>query len=402
MSQSLKAISPRLLVFFAWRNLISKKLRTFLTMFGIIIGIGAIFFLLSFGIGLQRLVTQQVIGDRSIKAIDVTSPNSRIIKLNTQAANRFSELGHVERVGRSYSFPGILKLNGAEQDMVTYGVDEAYQGLSSLNVVNGRALANTDTHEVLVNRAAIAALGMKQDKEAIGKTVNITVPLIGAEARQKEIQREFRIVGVVDSGAGGELFLPIGIFDAAGVSAYSQIKVVADDTKNVPDLRKQIESQGFQTTSPIDTLGQINQIFRFFTLILASFGAIGMIVAVLGMFNTLTISLLERTKEIGLMMALGARTRDMRRLFVFEAVLLSLAGSVIGIGMAIISGMAINIAMNSFARHRGVTESFDMFATPWWLILGMILFMVLVGLAVVFFPARRAAKINPIDALRRE
>jgi putative ABC transport system permease protein len=397
-----KPIALRLLVFFAWRNLVSKKLRTFLTMFGIIIGIGAIFFLLSFGIGLQHLVTQQVIGDRSIKAIDVTSPNSRIIKLNTQAANRFTELGHVERVGRSYSFPGILRLNGAEKDMVTYGVDEAYQSLSSLNIVGGRHLENSDTNEVLVNRAAMAALGMKQDKDALGKTVNITVPLAGGDARVAEIKREFRIVGVVDSGAGGELFLPIGIFDAAGVAAYSQIKVVADDTKSVPDLRKQIESQGFQTTSPIDTLGQINQIFKFFTLILASFGAIGMIVAVLGMFNTLTISLLERTKEIGLMMALGARTRDMRRLFIFEAVLLSMAGSIIGIGLAVLGGVGINVAMNSLAHRRGVTDSFDMFATPWWLISGMILFMVMVGLAVVFFPARRAARINPIDALRRE
>lgn len=397
-----KPIALRLLVFFAWRNLVSKKLRTFLTMFGIIIGIGAIFFLLSFGLGLQRLVTQQVIGDRSIKAIDVTSPNSRIIKLNTQAANRFTELGHVERVGRSYSFPGILRLNGAEKDMVTYGVDEAYQNLSSLNIVGGRHLENSDTNEVLVNRAAMAALGMKQDKDALGKTVNITVPLAGGDARVTEIKREFRIVGIVDSGAGGELFLPIGIFDAAGVATYSQIKVVADDTKSVPDLRKQIESQGFQTTSPIDTLGQINQIFKFFTLILASFGAIGMIVAVLGMFNTLTISLLERTKEIGLMMALGARTRDMRRLFIFEAVLLSLAGSLIGIGLAVLGGSGINIAMNSLAHRRGVTDSFDMFATPWWLISGMIAFMIVVGLAVVFFPARRAARINPIDALRRE
>ena len=127
-----------------------------------------------------------------------------------------------------------------------------------------------------------------------------------------------------------------------------------------------------------------------------------MIVAVLGMFNTLTISLLERTKEIGLMLALGARRKDMRRLFICEATLLSLIGSVVGIIGAIIFGKIVNIAMNQLAQSRGVTQGFTLFATPVWLIFGLIGFMVLVGLGVVFFPARRAEHINPIDALRRE
>ena len=127
-----------------------------------------------------------------------------------------------------------------------------------------------------------------------------------------------------------------------------------------------------------------------------------MIVAVLGMFNTLTISLLERTKEIGLMVALGGRHKDMRRLFVIEAMLLSVMGSVIGIAMAIITGMVINVSMNQFARGRGVTDGFDLFATPIWLVMGLIVFMVAIGFIVVLLPARRAQKINPIDALRRE
>src|SRR5206468_3453072 len=110
--------------------------------------------------------------------------------------------------------------------------------------------------------------------------------------------------------------------------------------------RKQIESMGFLTTSPIDTIEQINQMFKFFNVLLAGFGAIGMIVAVLGMFNTLTISLLERTKEVGLMITLGGRNRDMRKLFIFEAVLLSVAGAVIGIVSAIILGQIINLVMN--------------------------------------------------------
>lgn len=397
-----KAISLKLLFFIATRNLLANKLRTFLTVFGIVIGVGAIFFLVSFGLGLQKLVTEQVVGDESIKAIDVTSPNSKIIKLNSDATNKMNDLGSVQRVGRSYSFPGSLSYNGAAIDMVTYGVDETYQDLSSLNLSAGRLLKNTDSKQVVVNKAALTSLGITDDKTALGKSIEVVIPISGIGAKQESLKYAFEIVGVVDSGSGGELFIPLGLFDAAGVPYYSQVKVVVDDTSQVPALRKQIESLGFETASPVDTLDQINQVFKFFTVVLGGFGAIGMIVSVLGMFNTLTISLLERTQEIGLMMAMGSRNRDMRRLFVLEAFLLSILGAVVGILLAIAGGEIVNQIMNSLARQRGVEGGFDLFSTPLWLIGSLILFMVIVGMLVVFFPSRRAARINPLDALRRE
>ena len=92
----------------------------------------------------------------------------------------------------------------------------------------------------------------------------------------------------------------------------------------------------------------------------------------------------------------------MSKLFIFEAVLLSVAGALIGIGAAVLMGKIVNMAMNSFARRRGVHEAFELFAIPIWLILALVVFMIIVGLLVAFFPARRARKINPIDALRRE
>ena len=127
-----------------------------------------------------------------------------------------------------------------------------------------------------------------------------------------------------------------------------------------------------------------------------------MIVAILGMFNTLTISLLERTREIGLMIALGARRKDMRMLFMLEAVILSLIGSIMGIIMAMITGSILNLVVSRLAHGRGVQDSFSLFSNPLWLVVSLIVFMVLVGLGVVILPARRAEKINPIDALRRE
>jgi ABC-type antimicrobial peptide transport system permease subunit len=92
----------------------------------------------------------------------------------------------------------------------------------------------------------------------------------------------------------------------------------------------------------------------------------------------------------------------MKLLFTIEAVVLSLIGSIAGILLAMVSAFIVDMFMNNMAQSRGVTESFTLFAFPPWLILAMIVFMILVGLMVVYFPAKRAEKINPIDALRRE
>lgn len=405
MQQRLKnpnVIPLSVLIHMAWRNLVHKKLRAFLTIFGVVIGIGAIFFLLSFGIGLQRLVTNQVIGNQSLKSIDVTTPNSRILKLDATNFEKIKNLPRVKRIGAMYSYAASLKAQGSEIDAIAYGQDANYQRMDNVTLAGGRHLTESDQNTVVVNRAAARALGYQNAKGALTTKIDIRIPVLIGESQQKEINKTLTVVGVIDSESGNEVYIPSGIFASAGVPVFSQVKIEATSSRDVAILRPQVESMGFLTASPADTVDQINQFFRFFNVMLAGFGAVGMIVAVLGMFNTLTISLLERTKEVGLMVTLGGRNRDMRKLFIIEAVLLSLAGAVIGILFAVTLGQIINLFMNAFARGRGVTDRFQLFATPPLLILGMIGFMLCVGLLVVYLPARRAARINPIDALRRE
>mgnify|MGYP000922407993 CR=1 FL=1 len=397
-----RAIQLRIVLYMSLRNITSKKLRSFLTIFGVIIGIGSIFFLLSFGIGIQDLVTKQVIGDKSLKALEVSSPNSRILQLDDKAINQIRRYPNVDKVGLQYSFPGSVALDGGEVDVVVYGINQDYQATSSFNLKEGRLLESEDNRSVVINTSTLKTIGIEKAKDAINKQVQITIPFQQVKANKPELVDKFTIVGVIESGSGSEIFTISDIFTSAGVPTYQQVKVVASDTKNISNLRKQIESNGFQTTSLVDTLEEINKIFKFFNVILVSFGSIGMIVAVLGMFNTLTISLLERTKEIGLMVALGGRKSDMRKLFIFEALILSLTGAIIGVILAIAGGTAVNTYLNSGARGRGVTTNFSVFAYPAWAIASIIGFTVCVGLLVVYFPARRAEKINPIDALRRE
>lgn len=395
-------IQWRILIYMAWRNIITKKLRSLLTITGVVIGIGSIFFLLSFGLGVQDLVTKQIVGSSSVKTIDVTTTNSRIIKLDQVMVERMSNLPHITEVAKSYSFPGSLSRKGGSVDTITYGIDEIYQSMNALKVGAGRLLTKEDNKAILVNEAAAKSIGFKTGKAALNQKVRLLVPLKNVGAKKDKFDNEYTVVGIVEDKSGSVVYIPSFHFDLAGVPAYSQVQLLADDAKNIPGIRKQVESLSFQSSSPSDTIDQVNQIFGFFNIMLVGFGSISMVVAVLGMFNTLTISLLERTKEIGLMMAMGARNNDMSKLFIIEALFLSVVGALVGIGFAILGGQIANAVMLQLARSRGVTTTFQLFAVPLWLVLSLTGFMAAVGLVVAYLPARRATKINPIDALRRE
>jgi putative ABC transport system permease protein len=396
------SIKTSVLFYIAWKNFIDRKLRSFLTVLAVVIGVTAILFLLSFGLGIQELVTQQVVGSKSLKSVDVVSPNSKIIKLDSDAVETVKAYPHVQQVGVQYSFPGIMKYNGGEIDVVAYGLNQQYQSLSSLNLLSGRLLEANDDKAVVVNMSALKSVGIEEPNVALDQKILITVPLERVEAKVNQIAETFTVVGIVESGSGSEIFMPSGIYDTAGVPTYSNMKVVVDDTSNVASVRSHIESSGFQTTSLVDTLTEIDNIFKFFNMILVGIGSVGMVVAILGMFNTLTISLLERTKEIGLMIALGARRSDMRKLFIMEAILISFIGAIFGTIVAILMGQIVNLYVNIGAAQRGVSESFNLFSTPLWSLGMIVLGTIVVGVIVVYVPARRAERINPIDALRRE
>lgn len=391
----------RIIVYMAYRNLVSRRLRTVLTAGGVLIGIGAIAFLVSLGLGLQNLVTKQVIGSKSVTAIDVTPPSSRIVELNPTNLSKIRQIPHVSSVAKSYALAAKVVLGSSATDAVVYGDDFDYLQLSSLHLATSGSLRLEDG-DILVNNSLLKLIGITNPDKANGRVLHLDIQIPQTDGTKRTLSADGTIRGVVDTSAGSEIFMPDTFFSNAGLSAYSQVKVVADSESNVAGVRKGIEALGFTTSSPLDTLAQINQVFTFFNFILAGFGGIGMLIAVLGMFNTLTISLLERTREIALMISLGARRKDIRRLFIAEAVGLAILGGVAGLAAAWLLGAAINFLLTSVAHNRGVTETVSIFSMPWWLFVGTIGLVVVVALLVVAYPAWRAVRVNPIDALRHE
>jgi macrolide transport system ATP-binding/permease protein len=397
--EKLRPIRLSMLLRMAFANLATKRLRSGLTMLGVTVGIGSVFLLLSFGLGLQHLVQTQIIGTDSVRVINVVSTNSEILKLNDGSVNRFAKIAGVDKIGREYTSAATFQLDSALSDAVVYGVDKDFLGLSNLTYEAGNPLDVSEPGQVVISQSLLRSLGYQDVSKAIGKKISLTLKLDNGE---RKLDRPLSVVGVVKAGDGSAMYVSNNIFRGLDAGDYKLVKVVAQGTNDVATVRRQIEALGYQTSSPLDTLEQVYRFFRFFILILVGFGGVGMFIAVIGMLNTLTITLLERSKEIGLMVALGARRRDVRRLFEIESILLSLIGGIVGVVVSIGLGGMINIALNHLATARGATEHFTLFAWPWWLIGMSIVFMFIVGYTVSYYPVRRAGQIEPIEALRRE
>ena len=392
-------IQLRILAFIAIKNLMAKRLRTFLTVTGIVIGVGAVVFLVSLVVGLHGVVNQQVIGSKSVSSIDVTTPNANTILLNDTNVNKINQFAHVSVVAPAYILAGKISYQGSQSDTVVYGTDNQYINLSALKYVTGQHnLANNN--DAIVNTALLNLIGQSNSNIAINKKIAVQTIVNMADGSQKTVTSNLNITGVVNTGSGAEVYMNSQTFTNAGAYQYGQLKVLADNRNNVPVVRQLIEGLGLTTASPLDTLSQINTIFNIFTFVVIGFGGIGMVIAVLGMFNTLTISLLERTREIGLMITMGARKADVQRLLVLEALFLSIVGCLGGIFSAWFVGQVINIFLTHYANGKGVSGAINAFSVTPLLVLATFVLTVIIGLLVAFYPSRRAGRINPFDVLR--
>lgn len=383
----------------AIKNLFSKKLRTFLTVLGVVIGVGAVVFLVSFGVGLQKLVESQVVGSKSIKTIDVNAIQARSLKFNDETIKTISGIANVEKIGKVYIIAGKIKTDKSESSSVVYGVDKSYFELSSFNKIAGEITIN-DNQSAIVSSSFLKTQGINDYNSAVNKAIKINFNFENEDDKEQEASIETYIKGVIESESGSEVFVTSSSIEAKGLSNATQLKVLANNRDNVSKIRNEIENRGFSTSSPIDTISEIDRIFQIIQTVLIGFGGIGLVIAILGMFNTLTITLLERTREIGLMVTLGAQQRDIRRLFTIEALILSLIGGLSGIVLAFLTGKIADIFLNAYARSNGVTDRLTAFHISPSLILISLAITAIVGLIVVYAPARRASRINPLDAMR--
>jgi len=259
--------------------------------------------------------------------------------------------------------------------------------------------------EAVVNKVFLDVLGIKEN-EAVGKKFEVTFVIVGNllnenEANLESSKVEYKIVGVTVDDKSPIFYVPFLDLRGLGINNYSQIKVVVDNPVSLPNARKQIEAMGYMTRSVADTVAQINSLFATLRTMLALLGFMALSVAALGMFNTLTVSLMERTREVGLMKAMGMKSSEIRDLFMAESLIMGLCGGVCGLIVGFLMGKILSLSFSVVSISKGF-GIIDVSYIPFMFLLVILILALIIGLITGIYPSRRATKISALNALRYE
>ncbi len=266
--------------------------------------------------------------------------------------------------------------------------------------------AQSAKKKAVVNRAMLKVLGIEEN-DAIGQLFDISFVVTSDLLEDTTTNRveselaQYEIVGVIPQDDVPFFYVPFIDLRGLGIRNYSQLKVSVNDTQDLAGVRQNIESMGFVTNSVVDTVEQINSLFATARIVLALIGTVALAVAALGMFNTLTVSLLERTREIGLMKAMGMKSYEVKELFLTESMIMGIFGGMTGIIVGILAGKLLGLVLSVVAISQGVGY-LDITYVPPTFILIILFLSTLVGTVTGIYPARRATKISALNALRYE
>lgn len=187
-------------------------------------------------------------------------------------------------------------------------------------------------------------------------------------------------------------------------SDYSTVLVKVDDLSKVAEVQKHIQSLGYQASSSEDMRKEMQKDSNLVQLALGGIGAVAFLVAAIGIANTMVMSVTERTREIGIMKALGCRVRDIRLMFLTEAAALGLLGGLIGCVLSALASFGINAVANSVTNSAATMsqEATNISIIPWWLYCSALVFCAVIGLIFGFGPANKAVRIPALDAIKNQ
>jgi len=387
-------------------NFRNRKSRTFMTILGVAVGIGAVLFLVSLGYGLQKVLLERITTAEALLTLDIAATDNNIVILNDQALSRIMTVANVEKVSPQATLTSQVKFSNITAETLFNIINPDYFQLSGDAPDWGRALTVADKYGVVVN-SRMVELFDSTPSDILGKKVNFRVFLQGNEGSNTlesleniDLRDEYEVVGVIEEQDGpAEVFVNRADMAELGDLQYQTAKVKVKSDRNLETVREKLISMGFAVSAISDVVDEANKIFRIIQIVLGIFGVIAVVVAAIALANTMTISLLERTQDIGIMRAIGAARTDIRNLFLIESTLIGLIGGVFGILLGFFGAFVFNLGIKLLARILG-GQSVDIFFTPLWFMLFIIIFSTSVGFVTGIFPARRAAKLNPLQALR--
>jgi putative ABC transport system permease protein len=331
----------------------------------------------------------------------------------------------------------------------------------AFETVQGRFFSSEVAPEAILQKAFAEELLGKTPKAGVDETnvAELAAPLLGKELTMRYAQREasqtapsttatdhasapesqsvanaaysvvsreqkLKIVGVADldpesmrGPTRARVFLPLGLAESLHVMqptdlreisraasdqpVYSSVNVRVKNPSQVQKVEDAVKKMGFNTFSIIDASRSIQQFFKVLDVFLGIFGSLALAVAFIGIVNTLVMAILERRREIGIMKAIGASDADIKRLFFAEAGAMGILGGIVGVALGWAIGQVINLGTNVYLRSQSFPAE-HFWSVPWWLVGFALLFSFLVSLAAGLYPASRAARLDPVQALRYE
>jgi putative ABC transport system permease protein len=409
--------------FMAMRSLTSNKLRSALTMLGVIIGVGSVITLMSVGQGAEASITSSIQG-MGTNLIYVTSKTPGVQGMMAMASPTYSfTMSDIKAIEERV--PGVIAAVPTIENYVevatgsdsTLGVVEAttpdFETALNYPVQEGQTISDRN----VAGRDLVVVLGDKvattlfPNQSAVGQRVKVN-------------GRQFTIIGVLEKKGGqmmgvsmdSVVIMPITTYQARlfpgrtvrGEDAIQQIAVQIESTDvanlvsaEITDLlmqRHRITEEGkedFLIMTQEQMLGMVKQVTGILTVVLGAIASISLIVGSIGIMNIMLVSVTERTREIGIRKAVGAKRRDVLLQFILEAAMLSLSGGIIGI----IGGWGVSWLVSTFSEAAGY--SIQALVTPSTVVLAIVV-SVFIGLLSGVYPAMRAARLNPIDALHYE
>ena len=365
------------------------------------------------------------------------SANSPILDVNFLQEVR--EIKGVESAFPEIRFPAQIRFRDKEQFSLVQVMSADICQSELMKLRAGKAYEVDDANSLMINDSLLRRMGIKDFEAVIGEQIEISTLAIDArllnptnmmsimQGEKLPFNQEsytFTIVGVAERmGMGGfipvrsDVYIPPGPAEgmkkisltsirdffqpAEKLKGYSAITIRVSSVKYIDPIKEQMKERGLRTFALIDQLKEIKTAFMFMDMFLLAVAMIGITVASLGIINTMVMSILERYREIGIMKAVGASEKDVKKIFFFESGVIGFLGGVFGLAL----GWAISMVINQIANHFLIKQGapyVDYFSFPWWLCLGAVAFSILVSLAAGLYPAVRAARVDPVVALRHD
>ena len=418
----------------AFSNLWRRKLRTFLTILAVVIGATLVALMVSIGSGLQSFIVNQFGLMVSQDTIYVSSSSSDTFTMGrnngpyeisatetivtppftAQDIQALKAIPGVERVDFSVTATALYIQAEGSAKMFSVTPNAVAPYTASLRKLSAGNYFSSDaaTGECLLPYDYLTAFGWSDPVSAIGKQVTMVVGKSKAYDTQTQ-NFTFTVVGVLEKSTSATEVL-ISLDDGANMARYYRdnpalytdqqpgynLQIKAQDASQVAAIAGAINNLGFTATTSDEILAQINSVFNVIQVGLAAFGIIALIVAAIGIINTLIMAIYERTREIGVMKAVGATRGSIRALFTLEGGALGFLGGTAGVVLAIVFGQALNfIGSRTFLSSY---PGFKMSVFSIGLILGVIALTTAISLVAGLYPANRAARLDPVDALRYE